>query len=260
MNKGQAGNVPTAQYIRIVTQLSILSQFKEYLSQHQPSLYRGAKDASLALQSLLTRRSVQEIVFTRIYRGGGWKAEETASGVGSSLVNTANIRNRLETFLKKYSIQTLLDIPCGDFHWMQHVDVGRTKYIGGEIVRGLVDRNNRLYRSENRSFLHFDILTSRLPEVDAILCRDCLSHLPLQDIVRALENIRTSTAAFLITSTYLECTENQDISMGKFRRINLMREPFFLSAPVETWEDFDGQYADKVLAIWKLTDLPFPAS
>ncbi|MBI3006592.1 MAG: class I SAM-dependent methyltransferase [Ignavibacteriales bacterium] len=175
------------------------------------------------------------------------------------MANTANIRSRLEEFLRVNSIHTLLDIACGDFHWMKEVDLGTTKYIGGEIVADLVERNNRLYASPDRTFVHLDIINSMLPAADAILCRDCLPHLPTQHILLALQNIKRSKAKYLVTSNYPLCRENVDIPIGKFRRINLELEPFFLSAPLQDWEDFDGQYADKHLALWKLAGLLIPA-
>ena len=61
---------------------------------------------------------------------------------------------------------------------MKEIEMGSTKYIGGEIVRELVDQNNRLYASPARKFMYLDLLTSTLPDSDVILCRDCLAHLP----------------------------------------------------------------------------------
>jgi len=214
------------------------------------------KSIALAVQSLLTGASQHEIVFTRIHRGGGWGCTESVSGAGSTLVHTENIRTRLPELLNGFSIKTLLDIPCGDFNWMKEVNLGSTRYIGGDIVRELVERNRRSYASPQRMFLHLDILTSFLPAADAILCRDCLPHLPTSDKRRALHNMQRSGAGYLLTSHYTSCTVNEDIPMGKFQRVNFERAPFCFPPPLVVLEDSDGRYADKTLALWRIVDLP----
>jgi len=139
---------------------------------------------------------------------------------------------------------------------MKEIEMGSTKYIGGEIVRELVDQNNRLYASPARKFMYLDLLTSTLPDSDVILCRDCLAHLPTKFTSLVLQNIKRSQAGYLILSHYPLCTENKDVAMGKFRRMNLELAPFHFPPPLETWEDFDGQYEDKTLAVWKIARLP----
>lgn len=37
--------------------------------------------------------------------------------------------------LKKYSIKSILDIPCGDFSWMKKIELDGIEYIGADIVK-----------------------------------------------------------------------------------------------------------------------------
>jgi hypothetical protein len=43
-----------------------------------------------------------------------------------------------------------------------------------------------------------DLVRDPLPRADAVLCRDCLIHLSLEEGRRAPENIRRSGAAYLL--------------------------------------------------------------
>ena len=54
-------------------------------------------------------------IFTQIYKSNYWNDSESKSGTGSSLKSTENIRKELPLLLKEFKINSLLDIPCGDF-------------------------------------------------------------------------------------------------------------------------------------------------
>jgi hypothetical protein len=68
-----------------------------------------------------------EQVFTNIYDTRAWHSKESISGNGSELIQTEQIINELPVLLKKYNITSMLDIPCGDFNWMQHVNLDNVK-------------------------------------------------------------------------------------------------------------------------------------
>lgn len=233
-----------------------LNALKTFFAIHTPVLYQRTKRTVLSVESVLRKSTPQEIVFTRIYRGGGWGNEASVSGRGSTMQNTESIRRELPTLLERYKIGVLLDIPCGDFHWMKAVELGGTKYTGADIVKDLVDHNTRLFADDKRSFVHRDLMTGALPPADMILCRDCLPHLPTEEILQALKNIRKSGITYLFTSTYTDCTSNEDIVMGKFRRVNFQLHPFFFPSPILQINDSDGAYPDKCMALWKVADLP----
>ena len=61
--------------------------------------------------------------FERIYSTNLWSDPETRSGVGSSLDSTRVLRAELPKAMRSLGARTLLDVPCGDFSWMQHVDL-----------------------------------------------------------------------------------------------------------------------------------------
>src|SRR5215213_5906369 len=72
--------------------------------------------------------------FTDIYRRNLWGEAESVSGSGSTMAETEDIRGYLPELLQRLGARSLLDIPCGDFHWMKTVDLGIDRYIGADIV------------------------------------------------------------------------------------------------------------------------------
>jgi len=75
-----------------------------------------------------------EKVFFEIYQRNAWASRESASGTGSELKRTHHLRRELAALLRELNVCSLLDLPCGDFNWMQHVNLGEIQYIGADIV------------------------------------------------------------------------------------------------------------------------------
>jgi len=197
-------------------------------------------------------------VFKTIYDRNAWKGKESISGTGSTLQQTAHISARLPAIMRELNASSLLDIPCGDFYWMQHVDFAGLTYVGADIVEDLIQKN-KSHETENRSFVHCDLMTGELPEVDAIFCRDCLVHFSEQHIWQALENIARSQAKFLITTTFTEQTNEKKIETGQWRPLNLLAPPFALPQPLQLIDEHctqdNGAYPDKMLGVWTLESL-----
>ena len=199
-------------------------------------------------------------VFDRIAAENRWHDPDSRSGTGSNLRQTETLRRELPPLLRRLDVRTLLDAPCGDFHWMQHVDLAGIDYTGVDVVPALVERCQAQHAGDGRRFICADILAGRLPRADAILSRDCLSHLSNEHVFRALRNFRESGARYLLATTYPSRRRNWDIVTGSWRPINLCAAPFALPPPldgiVEGSTEYDGDFADKTLAAWRLDVLP----
>ena len=126
----------------------------------------------------LARIGNAEDRFTYIYEANRWKNGESRSGIGSTVENTQNLREELPGLIQNYGFESLLDAPCGDFNWFRHLErpEGLT-YIGGEIVKALVDRLQEDYGDARTSFIHLDLTKDPLPKTSLWMCRDCLFHL-----------------------------------------------------------------------------------
>jgi hypothetical protein len=209
--------------------------------------YRAHRDELAALD--LRQR------FEYIRRRNLWGCEESVSGTGSTLEETANLREGIPALLREIGAQSILDVPCGDFSWLSTIDPG-VLYTGADIVADLVHANQQRYGRDDRRFLLIDLTADPLPPADLVLCRDCLVHLSFANIHRALANIRACGARWLLTTHFLRQSENRDIEDGDWRPLNLELPPFNLPAParsiVENCLEAGGAYDDKSLSLWRL--------
>ena len=123
----------------------------------------------------------------------------------------------------------------------------------------LIRENQRRYGGARRKFLKLDVLRDPLPQADLILCRDCLVHFSLQDVMRTLKNFQRSKSTYLLTTTFTGARPNKDIAVGEWRPLNLQLPPFNFPLPLrminERCDEADGAYADKCLGLWRLQDL-----
>ncbi len=198
-----------------------------------------------------------ERIFTDIYRRHVWHDPASRSGSGSTERNTVAVRAVLPRWLSDLGAKTLLDLPCGDFNWLHHVELGVEHYIGADIVQELIDVNQQRYGSPQRRFVQLDICRSDLPQADVILCRDCLVHFSERAVLEALRNLIRSRATYLITTTFPNVRHNRNIVTGYWQPINLQRPPYHFSPPLKliTESADSGQRLIKSLGLWAIADL-----
>lgn len=191
--------------------------------------------------------------FTQIYQHNLWQSEESISGMGSELQHSVEIRKELPTLLRKYDVRSMLDIPCGDYNWMKHVDLGMIQYIGADIVKPLIESNRQKY--PHIDWRALDIINDDLPKVDLVFVRDCLGHLCNDNVHKALENLKRSGSKYLLATSFARYTTNTDVEDGGWKPINLMCEPFLLKPIYLINEEFMGGYPyfnDKCMILFPL--------
>jgi hypothetical protein len=209
------------------------------------------------LRVVVERLSLQER-FDLLHRLGIYHHPDSVSGAAATLQETASLRAALPRLIEKRSVRSVLDIPCGDFHWMQHVALD-VDYTGADIVREIVVENQKHYGGNRRRFVVLDATRDALPGADLILCRDLLIHLSTRDCRAALANFLASGSRFLLTSHFEKRTSNPDIVSGDFRPINLCRPPFDFPQPLEVINERSGldgdEFSDRSMALWRLAEV-----
>jgi methyltransferase family protein len=205
-------------------------------------------------------RGCRETVFTEIARVNMWGNRESLSGPGSTRERALAIREPLCDLMRRWGVRSLLDAPCGDYHWMRSLELPLETYIGMDIVPELIDRNQSAYGRVGARFVVGDLISDALPRVDLILCRDALVHFPISEIHSALANFKRSGSTWLLTTHFVGDRANEDIRLGDWRPLNLERPPFDLPRPVDAVDEMlrgeAQQWSDKRLALWRLADLP----
>jgi len=200
-----------------------------------------------------------EKIFTYKIRERKKWGSVSLSGIGSDLYQTRLIIKKLPELLKEMNITRILDIPCGDFHWMSRVDLNSVDYIGADIVKELIVNNKEKYEREKINFQHINLISDKLPKVDLIFCRDCLPHFCFEDIFQALVNISYSEAEYLLTTTFPSRKDNHEIYTGQFRPLNLEIPPLNLPTPLTTINEGcthdKGAFSDKSLGLWRIKEI-----
>jgi hypothetical protein len=191
-------------------------------------------------------------IFGSIYRDREWDTGETVSGPGSTIRYTEELRISLPDLLKKWEIRSLLDAPCGDYHWMSQTKLEGIEYTGADVVTELIESNRKLYPGVK--FLVADITKDWLPKTDAVLCRDCFIHLSNRQIKMAIQQFKSSGIRYMIASTY-PVEINEEIPTGYYRPVNLEIAPFFLPAPIELIPDYPEGEVERYLGVWDLNQL-----
>jgi len=198
--------------------------------------------------------------FSKIYLNNTFRGNESRSGAGSDLVQTAVIRDELPKLINELGIKSFIDAPCGDWFWMKEAPLDVENYIGIDIVEKLVESNTQQFGTPSQKFLCLNIAEDELPKADLIFCRDCLVHLNYDDIYKVITNFKRSQSRYLLTTTFTDRSKNVDL-LGKdiWRTLNLQLAPFNFPPPLmlinENCTEVDGRFTDKCLGLWRLDDL-----
>ena len=91
-------------------------------------------------------------LFSKIFKENYWLYGESVSGTGSDIFQTNVIIRELEKLFQEFEIKSILDGSCGDFNWMNQVNLDGIDYLGIDIVEDLINLNKSNYK--NNLFLH----------------------------------------------------------------------------------------------------------
>jgi len=192
--------------------------------------------------------------FTSIYTRNLWGDTESASGTGSNFLHTANLRGKLPDLIRQHRVETVFDGPCGDFHWMKAV-VAETgvRYVGGDIVKPLIEKLSQEVATDRVSFVHIDLTRDPFPAADLMICRDCLFHLSYRDCLAMLRGFLSSGIPLLLTTTheFRKGGANRDIATGDFRPMDLFRPPYeFPSDVLARIDDWLPPDPPRFMCLW----------
>jgi 2-polyprenyl-3-methyl-5-hydroxy-6-metoxy-1,4-benzoquinol methylase len=235
-----------------------MKKMKELLKKITPKII-----INYFIRSLITikfRNMKTNEVFTEIYKSNHWSSSESLSGKGSEIIQTSTLINELNKLIIDFNITSILDIPCGDFNWMQKVSLENIDYLGADIVEELINEMKIKYeQTEKLQFKVLNLISDPLPKRDLIIVRDCLVHLSNVDIKNAIENLKSSGSTYLLTTTFINHKRNHDIVTGNWRAINLQEKPYNFAIPVliinENCTEGFGEFNDKSMALWEISKL-----
>lgn len=202
--------------------------------------------------------------FQRVFRENLFQGFHSRSGNGSDLSQTKEIQAELPAILGRYGIESMLDVPCGDLHWMSKIAFSDVHYTGADIVDELIKELNASKENLGKSFILLDITKTAPGTYDAIFCRDLFVHLNTRQVISAIRNIKKSNSKYLITTTFTGNRAYKNLPLVSrriaWRPINLQLKPFHFPEPDfilnENCTEGDGLFSDKSLGIWEVKKLP----
>ena len=172
------------------------------------------------------------------------------NGSGSTPANVAPLVAALPALIAKYDVRSVIDLGCGDVDWiapvMRELSV---RYIGVDVVPDPIAANK--LKHPDLEFHHIDGPADVLPEVDLVICRDVLAHLPGSLVLEVIAQARRA-APLLLATSFTKNAMNIDCAAGAYRPLNLQERPVNLPPPLEALPDTQH----KTMCLWQLRDRP----
>jgi hypothetical protein len=191
--------------------------------------------------------------FNRIYAEGTWGKDITGkgtSGSGSTLEITREYRAYIEEFIKKHDVKSVIDAGSGDWSFSAALDWGDASYLGIDIASNVIETVRKNHEKGKIRFQVGDI-TEDLPAADLLISKDVLQHLSNELIQKFIRNNLRRGKYKWVVLTNSRSSENQDISIGEFRGIDLAAPPF----EVEGLIDLPIKFGTETEKISSLLDL-----
>ncbi|WP_456868116.1 class I SAM-dependent methyltransferase [Galbibacter sp. BG1] len=147
----------------------------------------------------------------------------------------------IQTFLKSFDFPPVVcDLGCGDFNVGKYLVKYTKRYIGVDIVEGLIKRNQEVFTQDNLTFECLDIATDSLPTADIVLIRQVLQHLSNKEVQSIISKL--SAYKYVILTEHLpngsfepnkDIISGQGIRLKKQSGLNLLIPPFNLKIKKE---------------------------
>ena len=139
----------------------------------------------------------------------------SASGHGSDLGDaTATSLAFLRHVIQNYSVDTMIDVPCGDVNWQLETRAtdALSGYVGLDIVASVAAFNERRFaHHSNKRFAAWDFAQCPLPQlrnasgtfaVDLVHSRDVFQHMRPASALRAIHHVVDSGARLFVATTF----------------------------------------------------------
>ena len=190
-----------------------------------------------------------EQIFTEIYMRNSWGSTESVSGISATLSRTESIREKLPVIFQTLGIQSIVDVGCGDWNWMQRVDLSGMTYLGIDIVEPLIESLQARHTKPGIRFQKMDVLSEPPETADLWIVRDFCGLYGYDEIKQLFQEFLSSDSRFIAITTIDDC-ENQDTLPGTWRALNLRDAPFNLPEPVCVIDDGKQWFRTKKLLVF----------
>ena len=177
-------------------------------------------------------KAVMEQIYEQHFWGGNDSDFYSGEGSHDSKIIKPYI-DAVTGFLKSHKGQlSVCDLGCGDFNIGKALVPFTKAYVAIDIVEGLIERNQRLFKADHLAFKCLYIAKDDLPKADCVIIRQVLQHLSNQEIQQILEKL--TAYKYLILTEHIpvgEFTPNIDIIANSRNRLKHNSGVDVLAAP-----------------------------
>lgn len=167
-------------------------------------------------------------IFDDIYKENTWLV---GSGLGSLPGPTKGYRNFVQKFLRDHAITSVVDFGCGDWQFSKFINWDGVDYKGYDIVKPVIERNQKEYAKDNIHFFESPADWTKLPPADLLLVKDVLQHLSNEEVQKFLDIAKKKYKYMLVTNgTNPAERMNEAIQTGEYRPLDIRRAPFGVAA------------------------------
>jgi SAM-dependent methyltransferase len=175
-------------------------------------------------------------VFSTIYQSRAWGSRQDrpfCSGDGSIREDAVGpYCDMVRAFIEGNNIKRVVDLGCGDFGVGSRFISPEVSYIGVDVVRDLIDYNQKHFGSPSVEFRCLNMIDDDLPSGDLCLVREVLQHLSNAQIQKILKSL--SRYQYVIVTEHVYSGDglrpNLDKPQGPGTRIP-KRSGIFLESP-----------------------------
>jgi len=191
-------------------------------------------------------------IFENIYENKKWGinfANMGSSGPGSHISQVKEYMLILQEFLDNNNVKSVIDIGCGDFQFMRHMNLKNVQYTGIDCVEKLIIFNKKHFEKENITFLHRELSEHEFDFAELYLIKDVLQHLSNDIICDFLDYIVIQKLAkyIIITNCSNQDFDNQDVeSIGQTRPLNAKLFPLKKYNPV-VLKEYNGKQVSLII-------------
>ena len=184
----------------------------------------------------------RKALFEAVYAQNVW-GHADGSGHGSTVAYTAGLRRVLAELVASLGVASLIDAGCGAGVWQAAFleacrvpaitdSASRTstvlRYHGVDASATAVARAQGRLAPLGATVSVGDLCRDALPRgFDAVLSRDCLQHMSLEDVALALENMAVCGARWYLLGGYYP-GKNARVGAAYHFDVNLAQAPFSL--------------------------------
>ena len=198
-----------------------------------------------------------ENIFTHIYNSNEWGNNKNnnysgSSGSGSAIHFNIKYIKILKQLIKDYSINTIVDLGCGDFRIGRLIyDNLNISYTGYDTYKKIIDYHKSKSLPSKYTFKHLDFYKYKesIKEGDLCILKDVIQHWSTEEIYLFLDYLTESKKFkyILLVNCCNQKKDNETIKTGAWRPLSMDFLPLKKYNPIKI-----GNYKTKEISIIKI--------